>query len=156
MKKRKLLLVVSLAAFTGCFAQDEITLNLSSGKKSYRIDDVKNLTFDGATLKVNKQDSESDTYSFSDIVNITFDASTGVDNLKIADGKLTVSVAPGSDIIRIGGYDAKERYDVSVYSLSGEKVYGISNWKGEGVNIASLAKGVYVLKINSTTLKFRK
>lgn len=156
MEKRKILLAVSLAAFTGCFAQDEITINLSSGKKSYKIGDVKTLTFDGANLKVNKQDSGSDTYSFGDIVNISFDASTGVDNMKIAGGKLTVSVAPGSDIIRIGGYDARERYDVAVYSLSGEKAVGIDGWKGEGMNISSLAKGVYVLKINGTTLKFRK
>lgn len=156
MEKRKLLLAMSLAVFTGCFAQDEITINLSSGKKSYKIDDVKTLTFDGASLKVNKQNSESDTYSFSDIVKISFDTSTGVDNMKIAGGKLTVSVAPGSGVIRVGGYDDKERYDVVVYSLSGEKVIGIDGWKGEGVNIASLAKGVYVLKINDTTLKFRK
>ncbi len=156
MEKRRLLAVAGMMASAVCFAQDEVTINLSSGNKSYKIDDVKSITFDGASLKVHKQDSGTDAYPFSDIVKISFDTSSGVSGMKVAGGKLTISVAPGSDVIRIGGYDAKTRYDVAVYSLSGEKVIGIGGWKGEGVDIAPLAKGVYVLKINDTTVKFRK
>ncbi len=156
MEKRKLLVLACLAAFTSCFAQDEITIKLLSGNKSYKIDDVESMTFDGANLKVNKQNSMFDSYPFSDIVNISFDTSTGIENMKIAGGKLTINVAPGSDVIRIGGYDSKENYNVAVYDLSGEKLYGIDGWKGESVDITSLVKGVYVLKINGTALKFRK
>lgn len=156
MKKRKLLAVLGLAVSTGCFAQDDITLKLNSGNKSYKIDDVKSITFDGTDLKVNKLNDEADTYAFADIVNISFDTATGIDNLKIAGGKLTVSVEPGSDIIRIGGYDARQKYSVSVFNLAGEKVIGIDSWTGDAVSVASLPKGVYVLKINNTTLKFRK
>nr|WP_238301080.1 hypothetical protein [Prevotella micans] len=43
-----------------------------------------------------------------------------------------------------------------MFSTSGETVLRNSNWKGEPVNIGSLAKGVYVFKINNTTFKFRK
>lgn len=156
MKKRKLLAVLGLAVSAGCFAQDDITLKLNSGNKSYKIDDVKSITFDGTDLKVNKLNDEADTYPFADIVSISFDTSTGVDNLKIAGGKLTISVEPGSNIIRIGGYDARQKYEVSVFNLAGEKVLAINGWKGDGVSVASLPKGVYVLKINNTTLKFRK
>ncbi len=156
MEKRKLLVLACLAAFTSCFAQDEITIKLSSGNKSYKIDDVETITFDGANLKINKTNSEFDSYPFSDIVNISFDTSTGIDNMKIAGVKLTISVAPGSDVIRISGYDPKEHYNVTVYNLSGENVYSVGNWKGEVVDITSLVKGVYVLKINGSTLKFRK
>lgn len=156
MKKRKLLAVLGLAVSAGCFAQDDITLKLNSGNKSYKIDDVKSITFDGTDLKVNKLNDEADTYPFADIVSISFDTSTGVDNLKIAGGKLTISVEPGSDIIRIGGYDARQKYEVSVFNLAGEKVLAINGWKGDDVSVASLPKGVYVLKINNTTLKFRK
>lgn len=156
MKKRKLLVVMGLAACAGCFAQDDITLNLTSGKKSYKIDDVKSFTFDGDNLKVNTQDDKADTYALADIVDINFDTATGIDNLQIAGGKLALSVQPGSDIINISGYDAKERYTVSVYSLAGDKVLGIDNWKGDAVSVASLPKGVYIFKINNTTVKFRK
>lgn len=156
MKKRKLLVAMGLAVCAGCFAQDDITLKLNSGNKSYKIDDVKSITFDGASMKVNKLNDEADTYPFADIVSISFDTATGVDNLQVAGSKLTISVEPGSDIIRIGGYDAKQNYDVSVFSLTGEKVLAINGWKGDGVSVGSLPKGVYVLKINNTTLKFRK
>lgn len=156
MKKRKILVALSLAACAGCFAQDDITVNLNSGKKSYKVDDVKSITFDGTNLKVNKQDNAADTYAFADLVNVTFDTATGISNLPLAGGKLAISVQPGSDIINISGYDAAEKYSVAVYSLAGEKLAGVDNWKGEAVSVASLPKGVYVLKINNTTLKFRK
>lgn len=156
MEKRKLLMAICLAACTGCFAQDDITVNLSSGKKVYKLDDLKSMTFEGNNLKVNKKTDDADTYSFSEIVSISFDTTTGVEGLKVAGGKLTVSVKPGSDRIEIGGYDSNENYTVAIYSLSGEKVYGINNWRGETVDVSSLSNGVYVFKINNTAIKFRK
>ena len=102
-------------------------MNLASGTKEYKVDDIKSFTFDGNSLKV-----------------------------KIAGGKLTLSVAPGSYLININGYDSKERYNVAVYNLAGEKVMGIDSWKGTAVDVSALPKGVYIFKINNTTLKFRK
>ena len=87
---------------------------------------------------------------------VTFDMTSGIEDMKIAGGKLTISVAPGSDLINISGYDSKERYTVAVYNLAGEKVMGIDSWKGTAVDVSALPKGVYVFKINNTTLKFRK
>ena len=89
-------------------------------------------------------------------MNVSFDAATGVDGLKVADGKLSISVKAGSNLIEISGYDGKTRYGVAVYSLDGEKLLGYDSWKGEAVNISALPAGIYVFKINNNTLKFRK
>lgn len=156
MNKKKLLIVMGLATCAGCFAQDDITINLASGKKTYKVEDIKSMTFEGNSLKVNKQTDEADTYPFADITSISFDTTDGVENLKIDGGKLSVSVKPGSNLIEINGYNSKERYNVAVFSLSGEKVLGNNTWKGEPVDISVLPQGVYVFKINNTTLKFRK
>lgn len=156
MKKRKLLVAMGLAISAGCFAQDDVTINLASGKKVYKIDDIKLMTFEGNSLKVTKQTDESDTYQFSELTSISFDAATGVDNLKVGNGDLSISVQPGSNLINIKGYDGKTKYNVAVYSVAGKKVLGYSDWKGEAVDITSLPTGVYVIKINDTILKFRK
>ena len=157
MKKKNLLLTLGLVLSTGCFAQDYVKVNLASGLKEYKVEDIKSFTFEGNTLKVNKQDgSAADSYQMAEITNITFDMASGVEGVKIAGGKLVLSVAPGSNLINISGYDAKERYSVAVYNLAGEKVMGIDSWKGDAVDVSALPKGVYVFKINNTTLKFRK
>lgn len=156
MNKKKLLIVMGLATCAGCFAQDNITINLASGKKTYKVDDIKSMTFEGNSLKVNKQTDEADTYLFADITSISFNTTDGVKDLKIEGGKLAINVKPGSSIIEINGYDSKERYSVAVFNLAGEKVLDNKAWKGEPVDISALPQGVYVFKINNTTLKFRK
>ena len=156
MKKRNLFVAMGLALSAGCFAQDDLTINLASGKKVYKLDEVKSMTFDGNSLKVNKQTNASDTYQLAEIVNISFDAATGVNDLKVEGEGLAINVKAGSNLIEISGYDGKTRYGVAVYSLAGEKLLGYDNWKGEAVDISALPAGIYVFKINNNTLKFRK
>ena len=107
-------------------------------------------------MKVNKNSKETEPIKLAEITNISFDVSTGVNGLKVKDENLLISVKAGSNIIEIGGYDNSKNYSVEIFNTAGAKVLGYANWRGEQLNISSLSKGVYVLKINNTTLKFSK
>lgn len=154
MKRKKLLIAAGLALSAACYAQDNVTVNTASGQKVYKMDDIESITFDGATMKVNKNSKETETINLAEITNISFDVSTGVNGLKVKDENLLISVKAGSNIIEIGGYDNSKNYSVDIFNTAGAKVLGYANWRGEQLNISSLSKGVYVLKINNTTLKF--
>ena len=156
MKRKKLLIAAGLALSAACYAQDNVTVNTASGQKVYKMDDIESITFDGATMKVNKNSKETETINIAEITNISFDVSTGVNGLKVKDENLLISVKAGSNIIEIGGYDNSKNYSVDIFNTAGAKVLGYANWRGEQLNISSLSKGVYVLKINNTTLKFSK
>ncbi len=52
MKKKKILVAMGLAVCASCFAQDDMTITLASGKKVYHLEDIKSMTFDGNNLKV--------------------------------------------------------------------------------------------------------
>ena len=156
MKRKKLLIAAGLALSAACYAQDNVTVNTASGQKVYKMDDIESITFDGATMKVNKNSKETETINLAEITNISFDVSTGVNGLKVKDENLLISVKAGSNIIEIGGYDNSKNYSVDIFNTAGAKVLGYANWRGEQLNISSLSKGVYVLKINNTTLKFSK
>ena len=156
MKRKKLLIAAGLALSAACYAQDNVTVNTASGQKVYKMDDIESITFDGATMKVNKNSKETETINLAEITNISFDVSTGVNGLKVKDENLLISVKSGSNIIEIGGYDNSKNYSVDIFNTAGAKVLGYANWRGEQLNISSLSKGVYVLKINNTTLKFSK
>lgn len=156
MKKKKLLVCIGLVACASCFAQDDVTINLSSGKKVYKVEDIKSMTFEGNVLKINKQSADADSYQLADVLGISFDTTSGVENLKVEGEKLSINVKAGSNLIEINGYNGKKQYTIGIYNLSGEKVLGYDNWKGETVDISALPQGIYVFKINNTTLKFRK
>lgn len=156
MKRKKLLIAAGLALSAACYAQDNVTVNTASGQKVYKMDDIESITFDGATMKVNKNSKETETINIAEITNISFDVSTGVNGLKVKDENLLISVKAGSNIIEIGGYDNSKNYCVDIFNTAGAKVLDYANWRGEQLNISSLSKGVYVLKINNTTLKFSK
>ena len=153
MKRKKLLIAAGLALSAACYAQDNVTVNTASGQKVYKMDDIESITFDGATMKVNKNSKETETINLAEITNISFDVSTGVNGLKVKDENLLISVKSGSNIIEIGGYDNSKNYSVDIFNTAGAKVLGYANWRGEQLNISSLSKGIYVLKINNTTLK---
>lgn len=156
MKKKKILVAMGLAVCASCFAQDDMTITLASGKKVYHLEDIKSMTFDGNNLKVNKQVSDADTYPLADIVNIDFDVNSGVNDLKVEGEKLSINVKAGGNAIEIHGYDSREHYTLALFNIAGEKVLGFDNWRGAPVDISSLPKGIYVFTINNTTLKFRK
>ena len=139
MIQKQSLILASLALSAACYAQDDVTVKTVSGLKVYKMDNIESITFDGNTMKVNKNSNETETFNLADIVNISFDTETGVNDLKVSDG-----------------YDSSKRYSVDILNTAGAKVLGYANWRGEELNISSLTKGVYVLKINNTTLKFRK
>ena len=137
MKRKKLLIAAGLALSAACYAQDNVTVNTASGQKVYKMDDIESITFDGATMKVNKNSKETETINLAEITNISFDVSTGVNGLKVKDENLLISVKSGSNIIEIGGYDNSKNYSVDIFNTAGAKVLGYANWRGEQLNISS-------------------
>ena len=75
MKKRILFAAMGLALSAGCFAQSasDVIIKTTSGDKTYKISEVKNLRIEGNALKINKKTGEAaDTYNFDEIKSIMF------------------------------------------------------------------------------------
>ena len=159
MKKRKSLMAVCLLLGTACHAQGDATVivNAASGKKMYTTGEVKTITFDRNTMNVRKaRGMQTDAFPLADVENIVFSLPTGISGVKTDDGQLTVSSPAGSNMIHIAGYDEAKRYTLSVYAVDGKMVVRQDNWRGEPISVACLPKGVYVLKINGMSVKFKK
>lgn len=154
--KKNLILFAALAFSAVSYAQDDLTVKLTDGNKVYKIDDLKSITFENNKLNVNKQNNSAEVYTINEVAEVVFTMTDGVNNLKLGNGKLQLSVNAGSDVIRVSGCETGKSYSVGVYDLQGKKILAIDNWNGDDVNVGSLPHGVYVFKINETTLKFRK
>ena len=61
----------------------------------------------------------------------------------------------GDEII-ISGWDSKKTTDMAIYSVNGVCQQRTSGWNGKSVDITSLKPGVYVLRIDGQSYKFKK
>ena len=99
----------------------------------------------------------SEDYAYGEVEKITFSNINSIENIgKEENVKLMISPNPVDDIIRITGYNNSEPAQLSIYSLNGEEVMRIENWQGEPIDASLLSSGIYILRINTTTIKFIK
>lgn len=61
----------------------------------------------------------------------------------------------GDEII-ISGWDSKKTTGIAIYSVNGVCQQRTSGWNGKSVDITSLKPGVYVLRIDGRSYKFKK
>ena len=102
-------------------------------------------------------DVASEHYAYGEVEKITFSDISSIQNVSKDDNlKLMISPNPVNDIIRIVGYNNSEPAQLSIYSLNGEEVMRIENWQGETIDASPLSAGIYILRINTTTIKFIK
>lgn len=116
------------------------------------------ITFHEGTLALlpNKE-SEGEVFNLSDISKLTFTSTAlGVAGIpKFKDGfGLVNSIV--SDHLDVTVPDNFTTADITITSLSGHIVNRIKNWQGESVGVSSLVPGLYLITINSQTLKFIK
>ncbi|MBD5269412.1 MAG: T9SS type A sorting domain-containing protein [Bacteroides sp.] len=93
----------------------------------------------------------------ADVKRITFEGKwTGVEGVSKEATSLRLRSNPVEAILSVEGYDGSKPAVVSIYSIAGREALPVENWKGEDINVSHLPTGVYILRINNSTLKFIK
>ncbi|MBR5787850.1 MAG: T9SS type A sorting domain-containing protein [Muribaculaceae bacterium] len=96
-------------------------------------------------------------YAYGEVEKITFSDISSIQKIGNEDNiRLLISPNPVDDIIRIVGYNTTEPAQLSIYSLDGEEMMRIDNWQGEPIDASQLSAGIYILRINTHTIKFIK
>ena len=96
------------------------------------------------------------TINYSGVDHLSFEY--GVNKVEgiLSDGtSLALRENPVADVLDFIGFDGNET-DVYVYDLSGALRLKVSAWNGTPIGVANLPQGVYILKINNSTIKFIK
>lgn len=95
--------------------------------------------------------------SVADVKRITFYGEwMGVETPREKATTLRLRQNPVDDILYVEGYAVGVPTRLSVFSIAGREAVRIEHWHGEDVDVSQLPKGVYILRINHTTLKFVK
>lgn len=157
MKKLLLFTLMAAASATAGAQSKMIVRQAESGAESaFTLAGISKLTFaDGAMTVATKAGAAEQTqvFSLAKVGRITFGGS------ETAIGKTVASAVRGTfaydgATVRVGGL-AKPA-TATIYSASGAAVARVAQWDGSGMNVSSLAPGVYMLNVGGQSYKFIK
>ena len=154
-QKGVILLAASLLCSVSGMAQnasDKIVVSSAEVNFLSAIDSVQSITFNENGFTVTKNDGSSSSFGYDGVITFT-DETTGIKSAQLSKGDLRVYSTPGSSLINIEGAKAGT---VEVFSTSGALVVRQLGWNGQPVDVGSLPKGVYILRVGGQSFKFNK
>lgn len=167
MRKRITVVCGGMLALLGIgqsFAKVLVVTPQKTGEPTQKIDLTvgTKMTFSEKTFEiVSTQGENLRTFSFSDVRHLTFEDGTAgggndtTDNrMYVRAGQLQLAYNPVGDILRVNGHDGS-RTTVQIFNVTGKKIYS-SAWQGEDLYVGNLTSGLYVITIQSQTIKFIK
>ena len=118
---------------------------------------IDKITFTDTSFSILSTDNATTDYGYGEVDKITFSDFNSIQKIGNEDNiRLLISPNPVDDIIRIVGYNTTEPTQLAIYSLDGEEMMRIDNWQGEPIDASQLSAGIYILRINTHTIKFIK
>lgn len=121
------------------------------------LSDVKWATFAQRSLTLTGQDLTSVLYH-TELPNVKrlvfYNPTAGIGDVTAEETDLRLVV--NGNLVSLDGWTPGTVARATVYSVSGQAVYVDGAWDGSAINVARLPQGIYILKVNNNSYKFRK
>lgn len=137
-------------------AQTETVERMVVSEQGHTLDkvdlaEVQRISFTEDAFSVDKKDGTNALYGYKAAVTFIEDDVSGIG--KTAVSAHNIKVHARENLIYIEG--AKPG-SVVVYALNGTRCIGLAQWNGQPVDVSTLPQGIYVLKVDGASFKFRK
>lgn len=115
---------------------------------------INKITFSNENLVLKFNTGSAISYSLSKINNLFFQISSQTKDISTSEMKIFPN--PATDYIEISNLNSEDT-EISIFNLSGMQIMCARlNMADNKLNVSSLKKGIYILKIASNTFKFSK
>jgi hypothetical protein len=95
-----------------------------------------------------------DKFDFSQVLSIKFTDDVDIpSSIKTIHDDAQLRIATSESAIKVLGATSGT---VTIWNPSGQQLYSNRNWHGEDINISHLERGIYIITINNTSIKFKK
>lgn len=149
------LAAISLLAASPALADQKLVVTDSSSETtvaSYQLSDISNLSFADGNLVVSLSGDKTEQVPLTTSLVLKFDGvATAISQVDDTDADVRIAY-DGSQFSATGVKGA----NAALYTIGGQKVIALSSWNGSPVSTATLANGVYILKVNNQSFKFIK
>lgn len=140
-------------------ARQQMTVYFNNGnaESSFAVSDVASLHFsDGNLLVKQNADGKQSAISLAEILSIKFADRNPSEVKTVGDGLAAVKVAASADELRLIGYDTARPQPAVLYGIGGTVFYSVSAQTTGSINISTLPKGIYILKLGNKSFKISK
>ena len=114
-------------------------------------------TFAQRSLTLTGQDMTSVLYH-AELPNVKrlvfYNPTAGIGDVTAEETDLRLVV--NGNLVSLDGWTPGTVARATVYSVSGQAVYVDGAWDGSAIDVARLPQGIYILKVNNNSYKFRK
>jgi DNA-binding beta-propeller fold protein YncE len=149
MKKILLLVFVFFLSVTSVMGQTLVINDKEGGTVELGLDKLRKITFKNGNLVATYQDGSTNSYVLSAIDKMNFANLTGVETVEVMEGHLAYSAESGIAVVA-----NSEGSKLSVYNLSGKVVFQKTiGSQIETIDLGELQKGLYLLRLDSKTIK---
>jgi DNA-binding beta-propeller fold protein YncE len=149
MKKILLLVFVFFLSETSVMGQTLVINDKEGGTVELGLDKLRKITFKNGNLVATYQDGSTNSYVLSAIDKMNFANLTGVETVEVMEGHLAYSAESGIAVVA-----NSEGSKLSVYNLSGKVVFQKTiGSQIETIDLGELQKGLYLLRLDSKTIK---
>lgn len=160
--KRKLIFTAILFFYMGISivhgqSPSNLQLVLTDGtQQATPLSSIKKITFTGTTMILNYSDGTQGSFASSGIQKLLFSSATATQTVPDNVKRISVYPNPATDYIKLKNI-SEGTNTVVIYRLDGAVLLtALINNAAEQLNITTLAKGFYLLKVNNQALKFMK
>ena len=151
MHSRGLVLCTIVMAASGSVPAQSLVISDSDNDEKVELEvaGLVDLSASDSTITVRYSDGRNESYQVESIGKLDFTDATGVDMVSAMDGRIAYSGSTGLLIVA----NAEEKH-LFIYNLGGSQVLErIISSQLETIDLSSLAKGVYLLKLDGKTIK---
>lgn len=157
INKKMILSVLIALAGSAAVAQESLVVYSHSSAQLYKtgLESVVKLSFEGDDIVIYTSEGQTGSFALTDVMSIKFDDLTsGIGNAETGKEGFTLYCRDGF----IGADcwpDGAEAF-AAVYDISGREVVSLGKWTGQPVSVANLSRGIYIFKVNDSTIKFTR
>ena len=159
MKKQYLLSLFMLAfclSISSLSAQNYLILKLADGTNNGTLlSNLNRITFSSGNMIVKKTDASFDSYLISSINKMTIGIYSDVPNVPENRTSLAVYPCPATDHIQLKNAPDSE-LNIRIFSMDGKVLITTKIVGSQAININSLSRGLYLMKVDNDILKFVK
>jgi len=148
---RKLLLAtIAVLAAAPVFGQDIIVSKADGTTENLSLESLHKISFkEGKLVATSNEGTSLSTYTLTAISMLQFTNSTDVQAVEIMDGRISYSAASGMAYVSGSAGQTLTVYNLSGLAVLEQSIAGDS----ESVDLSSLQKGVYLLRLGAKTIK---
>ena len=120
------------------------------------LSDIRKITFNQNEINFVLDDATEVALELSEVSKLTFSGDVSVESLIKDTEKVAIVPNPVVSNFKILGADKYKGETLTIYSINGQIVNQTAAWDGEAIDVSNLPQGIYLLNINTLTIKFIK